>query len=384
MHPNLPEAVRGDAILWDDVGPGWYLVLYDSSRAYEIRRGPKVLFVVDPAGVLYEVASWTPTDDPGMLVDATGTTALLVGFGSTMDNRAWRVVDLATGAATPVHEARSSELSPLGVDRSRAVSLSRPDGTELIVYGSDGTTERLERRGFDGTVISLLFEQRLTGIDSSSLSWLQSPDGAMFVVGHAGGLALLRNDGSRIRNLDAPNGHRCRPVRWWDADTLVTTCYGNEANAPLDEVGDPNFYYGRLWLIPTDGSAGRPLTSLPGEPISTSDFGYSDAFRIDATILLEWRGDCGAANIRVLEPDGTGTILGPFETPSISVEGHRIVGVDGTEVTVYGWEGCDAYVGALFVIDADGAFITELVPRVGDGRGVDSVTTLGNTGLTQP
>ena len=45
-------------------------------------------------------------------------------------------------------------------------------------------------------------------------------------------------------------------------------------------------------------------------------------------------------------------------------------------MTVYGWQGCAADVGALFVTDLAGNYVSELVPVIGDARSVISARAL--------
>jgi hypothetical protein len=381
VDPNLPAALPGDALDWDGVGPGWSLVLYDASRAYlegagDVRPGPKVLYVVDPAGVRYEVASLPAVDAYYALADAVGTRAVILGPGATPDELAWHLVELGEGSMTPVHELSLSDRSDWEIDLVRQVTLARPNGDGLIVYRSDGTSEWLERRRFDGSVVAIVFEQPEAGT-RDSLSWLQSGDGEQVVVGHDGGMTLVSGDGSTLRDLGAPDDHRCVPVRWWDAGTVLAACYGSEATAPLDDYGYPHLYYGRIWLVGIDGGAGTPLTSHPEDPIIVVDFGFRDALRLDDATLLQWSGDCGSAAVSLLQPDGFGRFIGPVETPSMWVHGYRMIAAADGEITVHGWTSCDAYEGALFVIDAAGGFVRDLAPRLGDGRGVIGVVPLG-------
>jgi hypothetical protein len=381
VDPNLPAALPGGDLDWDAVGPGWSLVLYDASRAYpegagDVRPGPKVFYVVDSAGVRYEVASLPAIDAYHALADAVGTRAVILGRGATPDEVAWHLVELGDGSMTLVHELSFADRSDWEIDLLRHVTLARPSGDELLVYRSDGRAEWLERRSLDGSVVAIVFEQPETGT-RDSLSWLQSGDGEQLVIGHDGGMTLMSGDGSTVRDLGSPDDHRCVPVRWWDAGTVLAACYGSEATAPLDEYGYPHLHYGRMWLIGTDGGPGTPLTSHPEDPIIVVDFGFRDALRLGDATLLQWTGDCGSAAVGVLQPDGSGRFIGPVETPSMWVHGYRMIAAEGGEITVHGWTSCDGHEGALFVIDAAGGFVRDLAPRLGDGRGVIGVVPLG-------
>lgn len=64
--------------------------------------------------------------------------------------------------------------------------------------------------------------------------------------------------------LWSPQDNYCEPVRWWDPDTVLASCFGQGPGfAPLDDQGQLHTYHGRLWLLEVDGSAGAPLTEYP-------------------------------------------------------------------------------------------------------------------------
>jgi TolB protein len=376
--PNLPSSLPGASVPWSDVGDGWYVVLYDSSNAMATGpsdEGPVVLYLVGPDGTRYETASWPTGDRPWSIADVRpdGTAAVVVGTGATPDDTVWTLVDLPTGAMQTVHEASFPEVT---LGWGSTVGLTRPTGTNLVVYRSDGTDEWLERRSPGGSVLATLYRQEY--IDPvSSLRWLYGYDGTTALVAHHGGLALVRNDGSLVRELWVPMDHRCDPVRWWDADTILAACYGlGPASAPVDEFGAPHTYYGQLWLLETDGSAGSSLTSLPGDPVIVVDFGYHDAWPVGGTTYVDWSGDCGASDTRVLQSDGTAAPLSISIPASIVADGWTLIDVVSGQFVVYAWQGCAADVGVLFAVDGSGQFTHELVPVAGDARGVIDVRGL--------
>lgn len=378
IDPNLPVALSRDQIPWSEVGPGWYVVLYDASKAYptgesDVRDGPTVLYLADRDGLLYEVAAWDPGAYP-FLVDATAESALVVRNGATIDDALYERIDLATGAATEVYEVGWPETSYLNTWPHAA--LTRPAGANVAVLRSDGTTEWLERRAPDGTVIAEVYEQPVVE-DERSMSWLYSPTGTSLLVAHRGGVAEVANDGTLIADLWVPQDTRCDPVRWWDADTYLATCYGQgPASAPADEYGNPAIHYGRLWLLETDGSAGAVLTEFPPDPPIVGDFGYHDAWPTSTGTFLQWSGDCGAAQVATLNADGTGTFMGLTLPPDLIADGIGMVDIVGDRMAVYGWQGCDGWVGSLFTVNLDGTNVEVVVPVIGDGRGVVGVKEL--------
>lgn len=382
VDAHLPSALSRSEVPWDEVGFGWSVVLFDSSKAAptgpgDVREGPVVLYLVSPTGERYEMAVWPPERRPWSLVDATSSAALVVGTGATIDDTAWWHVDFASGAVAEIHGAGFPE-NTFGSGRS--ASLTRPSGANGVVYRSDGVVEWLERRAPDGTLLATVYEQPYTDW-ATSLAWIYHYDGTSLLVGHSGGIALVSNTASVLGELWVPMDHHCEPVRWWDADTFLARCYGQgPGSAPLDEFGNPHTFYGRLWLLETDGSEGSPLTEYPPDPPIVVDFGYSDAWPAGTATLLQWTGDCGAAQIAELQSDGLGAFLPISVPPSIVADGVRMVDVNVVAglITVYGWQGCAGDVGALFVTDLEGIFVQELVPVIGDARSV-----IGVMGLTE-
>ncbi|NOY55514.1 MAG: hypothetical protein GXP34_05940 [Actinobacteria bacterium] len=354
--PNVPQARAGTEIPWDEVGDGWHVVLYNASRANPI--GPEdveersvLAYMVSPDATLYQAVVWAPGTGPDTIADLAGTHLLVIG--STGDGPLYQVADLRDGSKTTIRVPGTGLLDgpwpPVG--------LTRPTGKNMIVWGSDGTTEWLERRALDGTVLARVSERPYTGW-AGTFSWLYGYAGLKVVIGHGGELASVRTNGEPLRTLMVPDDRICEPVRWWDADTVLARCSSAEGTYG---------YYFQLWLIPSDGTPGVALTSLPPSP-EVVDFGYVDAWPAGGQTLLQWTGDCGASNVQILQPDGTGIGL---ETPWMEgIDGYRLVDVVGGIATIQTWRGCDAWEGSLDAIGLDGALIRHLVPIVGDARGV--------------
>jgi len=53
-----------------------------------------------------------------------------------------------------------------------------------------------------------------------------------------------------------------------------------------------------------------------------------------------------------------------------------MIDVVNERMTVHGWEGCDASVGGLFIVDLDGRYLDTLIPVIGNSRGVTGVEGL--------
>lgn len=375
-EPELPAAPGREEVPWEEVGAGWYLVLFDSSPVDpwvdgELRVGPVGLYLVNRDAERYLLATWPGDDRPQAIVDAAGTSVLVSGRPSIDDDFQVEWIDLITGAR---RLAGTADFPLRELSEALFPRLVLPAGEAVTVYGSDGTTEWLERRSWEGATLGVLFAQAQVE-SASSLRWLDRADGASVVVLHREGGTEVTPAGEILRDLWVPADSDCYPKRWWDADTYLAACYGRVPGAaPLDDYGNLHRHYGRLWLLETDGSAGTPLTAFPAEPPFVGDYGYRDAWPAGDETLLQWSGDCGAAAIRLLQSDGTGELL-EVESPGWMAGVGMLDVVDAT-VAIYGWEDCSAWSGALFTVDLTGHLVRDLLPVPGGTRGVFAVRGL--------
>lgn len=375
----LPSSQSRNEVPWDEVGGGWYVVLYDSTNANptseaDFRQGPVALYLVDGHGNRYEITAWSPGSGPDGLVDAWSTKALVVGRGVDGDERMYQVVDLGTGEATPVYSVGFPENS-YHIDWE--LSLTRPSAANLVVYSSDGVSERLDRRSPDGHSLANLY----TGSYEGALEaprWLYGHEGTSVLVSSSNGIRRITNTGSDLGRLWVPADSRCDPVRWWDVDTFLGVCYlRGDAAAPHDPIVNPYTHYGQLWLLKTDGASGVPLTGLPRPPPTVSDFGFRDAWPGSETTLLQWTGDCGAANIAALEGDGAATFIN-VSLPPLFPAGVKMVDIVDLQIAAHIWQSCDGSGAGLFALDENGAYLHDLVPLVGDAIGVTGAVGLAS------
>jgi TolB protein len=350
--PNYPSALGRHLVPWTDVGPGWYLAIYDGGDyTAPFTDGPVVAYLAAPDGTRYEAATWPAGTMAPQLLDwrPDGMAALLRFIDPATFEKVTRIVDLTSGAETEVLRTPELELSD--------VRFTRPTGTNLVFYRNDGANERIERRAPDGSLLATLADQPYSA-GPPGLDWLYGYDGTDVVIGSDAGMELIGNDGTLIRDLWTPMGNTCRPVRWWNASTLLAACTGEGPAFPHD-------HYHRLFLIPRDGTATDPLTDFPPGPIDIVDFGISDGWPTSSAILVQWTGDCGAAGIyRRVTP----TQWDPL--PAAAPLGSELMlGIAGGEIGVLTWEPCDEP-RSLVALGTDGAFLRNLVPLVGDARGV--------------
>ncbi len=347
--PNLPSAQPGHLVDWDAVGPGWTLVLYDATDLVTATTKPTVLYLVDPAGARYEVASWP--SGPYEIADwaGTGDAALVLnGAGAA-------IVDLRTGLETATVTLPSDWYG-------LPVSFTAPTGKNIVVLTGDGTTQRVERRNRAGSVLAVLAEQPEPVDVFDGLAWLYGYDGTFALVRHSGGIEYVQNDGTFVRDVWTPMAHRCTPKRWWTADSFVAACIGEGPAFPHD-------YYSRVWILKTDGTAGSPLNEIPPGPIPVVDFGLVDAWDTPAHTFGQWVGDCGSAQIEEIAPDGSFTPVG-------SGGQRRLISIDGDRMVVLESNACDGSDARLIATDLSGGVTSELVPRIGDAWGVRDAATL--------
>ncbi|MCL1598789.1 MAG: hypothetical protein M3094_06375 [Actinomycetia bacterium] len=350
-HPNLPSAQGRHLVDWNLVGPRWTLALYDAQSVTTMTAGPTILYLVDPDGTRYEVASW-PMGGPYAIAGwaGTGDTALVL----RADNQA-AIVDLRTGIETGT--------VPLPTDYyASPITFTLPTGRNLVVLTDDGTTQRVERHTRSGTVLAVLGEQTTPSDVRRSLEWLYGYDGTFALVKHSGGIELVENDGTFVRGLWTPMGRTCAPVRWWTADSFLASCLGDGSAFGHD-------FYSQLWILETDGTAGDMLTAFPPGSVPFVDFGFIDAWRLPSQTILQWSGDCGAANVQELAADGSASPLG-------GTSSHRFVEADASGMTILAWQACDGSEGRLYRADLSGHEVLELVPRVGDAWGVADAASL--------
>ena len=350
--PNLPSAQGGHLVDWNLVGPRWTLALYDAGDMMMSTGTPTVLYLVDPEGTRYEVASWSSSARPYEILDwaGSGDSALL-----NRDGTEAVIVDLRTGAETGT--------VPLPFDYyGSPSSFTSPTGKNVVVLTDDGTTQRVERRTRSGSVLAVLGEQSTPTDVRRGLEWLYGYDGTFALIKTASGIELVDNDGTYVRDLWTPMGRTCTPVRWWTTDSFLASCLGDGSAFGHD-------FYSQLWILETDGTAGDVLTAIPPGSIPVVDFGFVDAWRLPSQTIVQWSGDCGAANVRELAADGSTTPLG-------GTSSHRFVEADASGMTILAWQSCDGSEGWLYQADPSGNEVLELVPRVGDAWGVTDAASL--------
>ena len=220
---------------WSLVGPGWLLAEWtptapkQSADITTANPSGTVLFLIDPLGGRYALASGTSLPNGGIVAwSGDGKRTLFQArFGGGADFEL-TVLDLATGSTT------SFPLPPTG----KFPTFTKPDG--LAIFSSAGNDIPARRLGLTGDV-------QFTFPTSYDLSGAirggsYSPDGTELAFDTASaGIALVGNDGRLLRFLPIPASGLCTTLRWWSSDEILAVC-GSSA--------EPS-----LWLVPSDGQA---------------------------------------------------------------------------------------------------------------------------------
>ena len=360
-HPNLPAALSGSEVPWDEVGTGWYLGLYSANMTDEpFTEGPTVLYLVDLTGRRFEVTSWDATAAPFELADwrPDGLAAAVTVY--SFEDNLYEVVevDLRTGAEQTLVVANSDDYFG---GFSGPVEYTRPTGKNLVVYRNDGATETIERIDRSGATLAEVASKPYGDWDAA-LSWLYGYDGTEIIVG-GDSLTRVGIDGTILNEMWSPPGERCVPVRWWDSELVLAQCHGDVPSLPHE-------YYSVLWTIPRAGGIGEAIIEVPAGDIANVYFGYSDAIPWSDPLFLEAGGDCSAGWVEFRGDDGLG-----YRLPGPEWE-HGLLAVLPDGLVLNTWRDCDRSRGELILTDRDGNRVEDLIPLIGNGSGVVDVAAL--------
>ena len=344
-----------DQVPWDEVGPGWFLVQSDadpdgapspSSPASPPAPdgGNATLLLVSPPGGRYVIATW-----PGHGAGSTPLNAArLVAWSG--DGRRALLNDLAHSVAVEI-DVKTGALREISVPQMTMIGFTSPQGAGLIAAEDVGapdqppTGERLVRLNLDGGP-----QIQLAEVDSGSIQWLYSPDGAAVYLNGAGGLRVVSNDGGPVRDLAMiEKGDGCDPVAWWEHDTILASC-SNRAGF-------------RLWLVPVSNGSAAPLTAPPGrQPVG---LGYLSAVRAGDSVFAEHFEACGEVAVQRLAPTGVGTRIAFAQSQTTDY----LIGPLGSKIAVISSPACAGPAWFGFYDPATNA-TQKIVPEGPDGLGV--------------
>ena len=247
-------------------GPGWTILQYSSGRINgSTFTGRFTLYLTSPQGKKYALYSAKLLRSGPNLLAWSGDRqrALLSTQVTAAASDQLEQVDLATGKVL----GRFS--LPKG---SFAVGYTKPDGLNVLAVRRQGSDWQLVRYNLSGQQQAILATIGGTNYEGT----IYAPDGSYLLATTASGLAEVSNTGGILRRFTPSQPvTECFPDRWWNAATVLATCYPKH----------PSGANGRLWLF--DVKTGRVSTlSTP-----SASFSENDAWRLPSGIYMQ---DAGA------------------------------------------------------------------------------------------
>jgi hypothetical protein len=324
--PAQAKAVTGKPVTvsWASVGAGWSLGAYSAATGgggTPRKAGPTTLYLVGPNGYRDALYEWPAGQSAWTLLDWSGdkTRALFAGPGSDVGQ-----LVLATGKFT-------SFKLPGG---TQVIGYSRPDGTAILATQQVISTDKVLRYDLTGHL-----EQTLaSGPANSASDAVYSPAGTSLAVNGAKALEQVGNDGHVIRSLPVPGNPTCDPVRWWNAGTILASCWA------------PGHPASRLWLVPVSGVTPTALT--PQRSSSGPDLGDINAWSLPSGLYLQATGACGV--IYIAKPTSTGAAA-TVTVPETTGNDNLIVAADGSRLLVRAQTSCESSTSLLWFNPATNA-----------------------------
>lgn len=284
---------------WGVIGPGWAVAEFTTGSHQT--AGPVTLYMVDPAGGMYQLYRWPATTQPWVLTAWSGdeTRVLLQQVGTSP--LTLHQLTLATGQVT------TFALPPAV---TQVLGYTHPDGENILV-AQDGVV----RYSLTGVL-----QARLSA-GTELASAVSSPDGLTEVVNAGTGVELVSNAGGVVRFLPVPGTDStmggCTPERWWNAADVLVACTPSGAIGP------------QLWLVPVSGDAPTALTPVRTAP---PDFGDEDAWQLPAGLYLEAETGCGPPFIaEQLAGGGVQAVPGGSGSVVVATSGDRMLVQQFTE-----------------------------------------------------
>ena len=314
--PSKPAQAKARAgavsVSWAAVGAGWSLAEYSGSTAGGVtprKAGATLVYLVGPQGYRDALYEWPAGQTAWTLLDWSGDKTRALFVGPTPDAVGQLV--LATGKFT-------SFKLPSG---TQAIGYSRPDGTAILATQQVMSTDRVLRYDLTGHL-----EQTLASRPANSASdAVYSPDGTSLAVNGAKALEQVGNDGHVVRSLPVPGNPTCSPVRWWNAGTILASCWA------------PGHPASRLWLVPVSGA--RPTALTPQRSSSGPDLGDINAWSLPSGLYLQATGACGV--IYIAKPTSTGAAA-TVNVPGTTGNDNQIVTAVGPRLLVRAQTSCEA------------------------------------------
>ncbi len=283
---TMGRAATASAVPWSKVGPGWALALYSATQSGEgvkPKAGPSTLYLVDPQGGRYKLATWSaksPRAQWELLAWSGDTERALFTLGPVFLEAARQHVyqlQLRTGLVT-------SFTLPAKVN---AVGYTRPDGLSILAekgaLGVGNGTITLQRYSLTGKL-----QKSLAGVngldDLAGIGGLPpapyNSAGTELSAGTANGLEMISNAGGVVRKVRVPGASEgCTAVRWWSNSTVLASCSTATAGQ-------------RMWLVPAGGA--KPTALTPLRTGNGFDFGDFNAWQLSSGLYVDGFGACGS------------------------------------------------------------------------------------------
>ena len=333
------------SIPWGKVGAGWILAEWTATSPSSAggppgaapSSSPVDLFLVDPVGGRYLVATLPPSS-PGLQAwSGDGHRALLYGSAGGAQGK-------TTVTELNLEQGSSSQVAlPTGTG-----TFTRPHGTALLwLSGLFGPSPpAIQRFDLQGN-LQLTFPNRFSNLGAATGSAAYSPDGTELAIGAQNGVAIVYNNGRVLRQVAVPGALDCAALRWQSASVLAS-CRGSS-------------YAPRLWWIPTSGA---PATALTGPPVAP-DLGDLNAWAVGATTFVQDAGGCGYLYLAALQPGGT---TKPVVVPGVPKDNSVVVlGADGGSLALRTTIACATGRSAVWFTPATNATDVVLGPGLNGG-----------------
>ena len=243
VAPWLAQGQTGlrSSVPWAEVGTGWALALAHG------RGVPLSLFLVDPSGGRYMVASSLPAQASVADWSANTATALIL---SPAPRRGEEVTELSLRHGSVTHRFVSAHAGAY-------YSFSQPAGAALLDAWRDASGQfhlsRTTLAGEPTVIFPNAFPRPSETAPATPVhftgTYLQSPDGTTVVLSASDGMAVVSRAGKLLRDLYVPTAGPCLPLRWWQPGVILSACRGGTPAA------------GRYWLVPISGTA--PMAFAP-------------------------------------------------------------------------------------------------------------------------
>ena len=321
-----PQPQTQARVPWQAVGPGWELAQYTNGT--RSKHAPTTLYLVSPSGTRYPLYTWRASAGfaPGLIAWSGDKTRAL--FNDNLQGQVGQL-NLLTGTMSRFYLA----------GHASAVGYTLPDGLNILGVQTSGQVFTLARYSLTGRLLKVLATSDSSSIPSVSGAY--SADGTTLAVSGAAGLRFISNSGAVIRRLPVPGtdpNMGCWPVRWWNAGTVLSSCFGKKYDVA------------RLWLVPANGA--RPVALTPQRTPAGPDYGDLDAWRLPSGLYLQSAGACGTLEFNKQHANGSVT---PVKVPGTLNVSTRIVTARGPRLLIDALTGCGGSQSLLWFNPGTGA-----------------------------